>query len=62
MQYKELMSNNYAQLSRIANVTGDYKRALDYYTWHTQLKDSLFNAQKTRQIEELSTLYETNKK
>jgi two-component system, NarL family, sensor kinase len=62
MQYKELISNNYAELSRIANITGDYKRALDYYTWHTQLKDSLFNAQKTRQIEELSTLYETNKK
>jgi two-component system NarL family sensor kinase len=62
MQYKELVSNNYAELSRIANVTGDYKKALDYYTWHTQLKDSLFNAQKTRQIEELSTLYETNKK
>lgn len=62
MQYKELLSNNYAELSRIANVTGDYKKALDYYTWHTQLKDSLFSAQKTRQIEELSTLYETNKK
>jgi signal transduction histidine kinase len=62
MQYKELLSNNYAEMSRIANVTGDYKRALDYYTWHTQLKDSLFSAQKTRQIEELSTLYETNKK
>jgi two-component system, NarL family, sensor kinase len=62
MEYRELLSNNYAELSRIANVTGDYKKALDYYTWHTQLKDSLFNAQKTRQIEELSTLYETNKK
>lgn len=62
MQYKELISNNYAELSSIANVTGNYKQALDYYTWHTQLKDSLFNAQKTRQIEELSTLYETNKK
>ncbi|MEJ8842674.1 sensor histidine kinase [Lacibacter sp. H375] len=62
MQYRELLSNNYAELSRIANVTGEYKKALDYYTWYTQLKDSLFNAQKTRQIEELSTLYETNKK
>ncbi|HLO37110.1 MAG TPA: sensor histidine kinase, partial [Lacibacter sp.] len=62
MDYRELLSNNYAELSRIANVTGDYKKALDYYTWHAQLKDSLFNAQKTRQIEELSTLYETNKK
>lgn len=62
MQFRELLSNNYAELSRIANITGDYKKALDYYTWHTQLKDSIFSAQKTRQIEELSTLYETNKK
>ncbi len=62
MEYRELLSNNYAELSRISNVTGDYKKALDYYTWHTQLKDSLFSAQKTRQIEELSTLYETDKK
>ncbi len=62
MQYRELLSNNYAEMSRIANVTGNYKQALDYYTWHTQLNDSLFSAQKTRQIEELSTLYETNKK
>ncbi|RXK62755.1 tetratricopeptide repeat protein [Lacibacter luteus] len=62
MHYKELLSNVYAEQSRIANVTGDYKKALDYYTWHTQLKDSLFNAQKNRQVEELSTLYETNKK
>jgi two-component system NarL family sensor kinase len=62
MQFRELLSNNYAELSRIANETGDYKKALDYYTWHTQLKDSIFSAQKTRQIEELSTLYETNKK
>ncbi len=62
MEFRELLSNNYAELSRIANITGDYKKALDYYTWHTQLKDSIFNAQKTRQIEELGTLYETNKK
>jgi signal transduction histidine kinase len=62
MGYKELLSNNYAELSKLANMTGDYKKALDYFTWHTQLKDSLFNAQRTRQIEEIGTLYETNKK
>lgn len=62
MQYKELLSNNYAELSKVANMTGDFKTALDYYTWHTQLKDSIFNAQKTRQIEEISTIYETQKR
>jgi signal transduction histidine kinase len=62
MQYKELVSNNYAELSKVANMTGDFKTALDYYTWHTQLKDSIFNAQKNRQIEEISTIYETQKR
>jgi len=49
-------------MSKMANMTGNYKEALDYFTWHTQLKDSIFNAQKTRQIEEISTIYETNKR
>lgn len=62
MGYRELLSNNYAEMSKLANVNGDYKKALDYYTWHTQLKDSIFSSQKNRQVEELSTLYETNKK
>ncbi len=62
MGYRELLSNNYAEMSKLANVNGDYKKALDFYTWHTQLKDSIFSSQKNRQVEELSTLYETNKK
>lgn len=62
MGYKELLSNNYAEMSKLANVTGNYKSALDYFTWHTQLKDSIFTSQKNRQVEELSTLYETNKR
>ncbi len=62
MQYKELLSNNYAAMSKMANMTGDYKSAFDFFTLHTLLKDSIFNAQKTRQIEEISTIYETNKR
>lgn len=62
MQYKELLSNNYAAMSKMANMMGNYKSAFDFYTLHTLLKDSIFNAQKTRQIEEISTIYETSKK
>lgn len=62
MQYKELLSNNYAAMSTMANMTGNYKSAFDFYTLHTLLKDSIFNAQKTRQIEEISTIYETTKR
>jgi two-component system, NarL family, sensor kinase len=62
MGYKELVSNNYQSMSQLASTMGRYKDAFDYYKWHTQLKDSIFNAQKTRQIEEISTIYETTKK
>ena len=62
MQYKELLSNNYAAMSKMANMTGNYKSAFDFFTLHTLLKDSIFNAQKVRQIEEISTIYETNKR
>lgn len=62
MKYKELTSNNYQAMSQLANRMGKYKEAFDYFTWHTQLKDSIFNAQKSRQIEEISTIYETTKR
>ncbi len=62
MGYKELVSNNYNSMSQLASTMGKYKEAFDYFKWHTQLKDSIFNAQKTRQIEEISTIYETTKK
>lgn len=62
MGYKELVSNNYQSMSQLASTMGKYKEAFEYFKWHTQLKDSIFNAQKTRQIEEISTIYETTKK
>jgi two-component system, NarL family, sensor kinase len=62
MSFKELVSNNYQSMSQLANSMGKYKEAFEYFKWHTQLKDSIFNAQKTRQIEEISTIYETTKK
>ncbi len=62
MGYRELLSNNYQSMSQLANRMGRFKEAFEFFTWHTQLKDSIFNAQKTRLIEEISTVYETTKK
>lgn len=62
MGYKELVSNNYQSMSQLASTMGKYKDAFDYFKWYTQLKDSIFNAQKTRQIEEISTIYETTRR
>ncbi len=60
--YPELMSNNYLELSTIAQKQGDYKKALAYFQQRTALRDSIFNLEKTKQIEELNTKYETVKK
>lgn len=62
MGYKELLMSNYAQMSELAKEEGNYKAAYEYKVLQTSLKDSIFNAEKTRQIEELNTLYETGKK
>lgn len=40
----------------------NYKEALDYHLKHTSLKDSIFNEKKHKQIAELETKYETEKK
>ena len=40
----------------------DTQRSFDYFKQFTQLKDSIFNEEKHRQIAEFETRYETNKK
>ena len=39
----------------------DYKNAFEYYELYNQTKDSLFNIEKTKSIQELQTEYETEK-
>lgn len=41
---------------------GDYNKALNYQEQYTQLKDSLYNAEKSKQVIEMQTKYETEKK
>ena len=62
MNYPELMMTNYDLLSKIAKAQSNFQLALIYYQKKTQLQDSLFNIEKTKQIEELNTRYETEKK
>lgn len=62
MGYEELKRNNYEVLSEIAEKQGNYSLALDYFRKRTELQDSIFGIEKTKQIEELNTRYETEKK
>jgi len=62
LKYPELQSSNYQELSTIASNNGNFQAALDYYKKHTTIRDSLFSVEKTKQVTELNTKYETAKK
>lgn len=62
MKYNELISTNYELLGRVAENGGNFKDALNFYKKNTVLKDSLYNLDKEKQIAELNTRYETEKK
>ena len=59
---KQLQLKNYNLLQAISFQEGNYKQAYNYLDKTTALKDSLFNENKTRIIDELQTKYGTEKK
>lgn len=62
MKYAELQSNNFRELAAIAEKDGKPGEALEYFRMYSGLKDSIFSVEKNRQIAELNTRYETEKK
>ncbi len=62
LKYPELQSNNYNELSTVAQKQGDFQKAFQYFLQRSALRDSLYALEKTKQIEELNSKYETVKK
>ena len=62
LQYVELQSNNYTELASVAQREGNYQEAYEYYLKRSYLRDSLYSMEKTKQIAELNTNYESAKK
>ena len=58
----ESSSQGYDFRHKVYKKMGNHKRALEDYETYTKLKDSMFNKTKSRQIEELRTIYDTEKK
>lgn len=54
--------DNYALYAHIDSIQGNYKRALWHLSIHNKLKDSIFNLEKSRQVNTLQTIYETEKR
>ncbi|MCK4663786.1 MAG: tetratricopeptide repeat protein [Bacteroidales bacterium] len=59
---KEYIFDNYNIFSETYFAMGNYKKALEYYKKYTTLKDSVFSEETHKQIIEIQTKYETDKK
>lgn len=60
--YHHFRQHIYGMLSDIEARRNNYAAALDYFKMKTTLNDSLFNAQRSRQLAEMEAKYETRKK
>lgn len=60
--YKELTAHCYEQLANLYAQIGNYQQAYAYQTRFQQLNTSLFNENRSKQIANLQTRYETEKK
>lgn len=59
---KLLVVENNLLRSKLYEAQGKHKDALKYYSMYTELKDSLFSLEKSRQLTEIQTIHETEKK
>ncbi len=60
--YKYLLKHNYTAISEVFEKLKNIPEAFHYYKLYTQVKDSIVNEEKYKQIAELETRYETEKK
>jgi tetratricopeptide (TPR) repeat protein/DNA-binding CsgD family transcriptional regulator len=58
----QAQKQSHYNLSELAESTGNLQGALYHYRMYSQIKDSLFNADRARIISEMETKYETQKK
>ncbi|GAB4302830.1 MAG: tetratricopeptide repeat protein [Marinilabiliales bacterium] len=62
LNLKEVLADLYLNYTNYFSATGNYDSALTYHIAFTEIKDSLLNEKLHKQINELQTKYETEKK
>ena len=62
IDYQQVILNNYEGLANAFAGMNDYETAFSFHKKYKTLFDSLFSEEKHKQIEELKTIYETEKK
>ena len=59
---KNNIKTGYKLLSDLYSATRDYKKSLEYFLRYSDMKDSIFNRERSNVIEELQIRYEVDKK
>lgn len=62
INYRDLLKSNFQQLAKLYKSTGKYDLAYENLENYRAINDEIFNIEKLKQIEELSTKYETAEK
>jgi two-component system, NarL family, sensor kinase len=62
INYKDLRRHVYSILAKTYDAEGNYKESYQYLIKGNEVKDSIFNEQKSQQLLEIQTKYETEKK
>jgi len=59
---KDFVKESYSGLAKLSEAIGDYKMAYEYNKLYAEMKDSLLNETSSKQMAEMKTKYETEKK
>ncbi|MCK6648165.1 MAG: tetratricopeptide repeat protein [Bacteroidia bacterium] len=62
VNYSDLLKHCYKMISEIYLKQGNFEKAYRYFEMHVAIKDSIFNEQNTRIIQETEAKYQTEKK
>jgi tetratricopeptide (TPR) repeat protein len=62
IDYKDLIKEAYANLSEVSKLMNNYQKAYEYQVLLSEIKDSLYNETKSKQLAEVQTKFETEKK
>ncbi len=62
IEAKALVKEVYNSFSELFMAKKDHKKSLEYYKLYTEVKDSIFNETTSKQMAEMRTRYETEKK
>lgn len=62
IHFTDLLSYTYYELSKTHQNVGNYQEAFQYLSLHQELKDSLNNLERSKEVERLTTQFETTQK